>query len=133
MQTQTKELICARKTSHIHNNKDLNGLQELSPGMHVNTRYINSLLQAFIDRHFVPTPWKMSTIISVPKRSTPKQLKAFRPVALTSLVMKTLEKIMKSFSLSAVEPMLDPLQFAYRAERGVDDGKLFLLDKFCST
>jgi len=40
---------------------------------------------------------------------------------------------MKSFSLSAVEPVLDPLQFVYRAERGVDDGKLFLLDKLCST
>ena len=75
----------------------------------------------------------MSTIIPVPKKSTPKQLNDFRSVAETSLVMKTLEKIMKSFSLSAVEPMLDPLQLAYRAGRGVDDGKLFLLDKLCNT
>ena len=43
--------------------------------------------------------------------------------------MKTLEKIVKSFILSAVQPMLDPLQFAYRAGRGAEDAKLFLLAK----
>ena len=36
---------------------------------------------------------------------------------------------MKSLILSAVEPMLDPLQFAFRAGRGFEDAKLFLLDK----
>ena len=49
--------------------------------------------------------------------------------ALSSLVMNTLEKIVKSLILSAAESMLDPLQFAYRAGRGVEDAKLFLLDK----
>ena len=44
-------------------------------------------------------------------------------------MMKTLEKIVKSFILSAVQPMLDPLQFAYRAGRGAEDAKLFLLAK----
>ena len=43
--------------------------------------------------------------------------------------MKTLEKIVKSLILSAVEPMLDPLQFAYSVRRGVEDAKLFLLYK----
>ena len=41
--------------------------------------------------------------------------------------MKTLEKTVKSFILSAVQPMLDPLTFAYRAGRGIEDAKLFLL------
>ena len=71
----------------------------------------------------------MSTIIPVQKKSTPKQLSDLSPVALTSLVMNTLEKIVKSLILSAAEPILDPLQFAYRAKRGVEDAKLFLLDK----
>ena len=43
--------------------------------------------------------------------------------------MKTLEKIVKSLILSAVYPMFGPLQFAYRAGRGLEDAKLFLLDK----
>ena len=36
---------------------------------------------------------------------------------------------MKSFILYDVEPMLDPLQFAYRVGRGVDNARLFLLDR----
>ena len=71
----------------------------------------------------------MSTVIPVPKKSTPKQLSDLRLVALTSLVIETLEKIVKSLIFSALEPMFDPLQFAYRAGRGVEDTKLFLLYK----
>ena len=37
-----RELITAWKTSHKHNNKDLSRLWQLSPGMHVNTRDMNS-------------------------------------------------------------------------------------------
>ena len=37
----TRELISAQKTSHKHNNKDVSRLR-LSPGICVNTRYINS-------------------------------------------------------------------------------------------
>ena len=36
-------------------------------------------------------------------------------------MMKTLEKTVKLFILSAVQPMLDPLTFAYRAGRGIED------------
>ena len=36
---------------------------------------------------------------------------------------------MKSFILSAIKNMLDPLQFAYRVGKSVDDAKLFLLDR----
>ena len=65
------------------------------------------------------------------EKSAPKQLNDLRPVALTLLVTKTLEKTVKSFILSAVQPMLGPLQCAHRAGRGVEDIKLFLWGKLC--
>ena len=43
----------------------------------------------------LPKIWKSSIIIPVPKSKYPKKLIYFRPVALTSLVMKNLEKILK--------------------------------------
>ena len=46
----------------------------------------------------------MSTIISVPMKSAPKQHNDLRPVAQTSLVIKTLEKIVKSFIFFSVQP-----------------------------
>ena len=42
--------------------------------------------------------------------------------------MKTLEKIVKSYIFPDIEQNLDPLQFAYRAGKGVDDAKLFILN-----
>jgi hypothetical protein len=42
--------------------------------------------------------------------------------------MKTLEKIVKSLVLAATEKSLDPLQFAYRAGRGVSFAKLFIFN-----
>jgi hypothetical protein len=86
------------------------------------------LFQLSLDSGHIPALWKFSNIVPLPKKTNPKQPNDFRPVALTSVVMKTLEKIVKSLVLAATEKCLDPLQFAYRAGRGVDDAKLFILN-----
>lgn len=44
----------------------------------------------------VPEVWKYSIIAPVSKSNTPKALHDFRPAALTSLVMKSFEKIVKN-------------------------------------
>ena len=44
-----------------------------------------------------------------------------RPVALTSVPFKCLEKLVLSSILPVCSPCLDPLQFAYKAKRGVED------------
>ncbi len=43
----------------------------------------------------VPTPFKKSVIIPVPKNSKPSCLNDYRPVALTSTVMKVFERLLK--------------------------------------
>ncbi|TWW73210.1 hypothetical protein D4764_15G0006040 [Takifugu flavidus] len=52
--------------------------------------------------------------------STPPWSRA-RPVALTSVVMKSSERLILPHLKSITTPLLDPLQFAYRANRSVDD------------
>lgn len=51
----------------------------------------------------------------------------FRPVALTPVVMKAFEKVIKQVDQAQVQGLLDPLQFAYRAGRRVKDATLTLL------
>ena len=87
------------------------------------------LFQTSLDIVSIQTVWKTSTVIPIPKTNNPKQLNDFRPVALTSLVMKTLEKLVKSLILTINESQLDPLQFAYRTGKGFEDAKLLILDK----
>ena len=76
---------------------------------------VNPLLVLFqdsIDQGIVPTLWKMSEIIPVPKTKFPKELNDLRPVTLTSFLMKSLERIVKQYLCSDVHLLRDPLQFA---------------------
>ncbi len=59
--------------------------------------------------------------------SYPKTLNDFRPVALTSLVMKCFEKFVRDELLLKTQNLLDLLQFAYQARRGVEDASSALL------
>lgn len=71
--------------------------------------------------------WRHSTLIPVPKKGPTEVLNYMRPVALTSLVMKALERIVKSHITKSVNPRMDLLQFVYRTGRVVDTAKLFVL------
>ncbi len=44
-----------------------------------------------------------------------------RPVARTSVVMKWFERLVLAYLKASTGPLLDPLQFAYRANKSVDD------------
>ncbi|KAL0194426.1 hypothetical protein M9458_012722, partial [Cirrhinus mrigala] len=69
----------------------------------------------------VPSCFKCSTIIPVPKKPKTTGLNDYRPVALTSVVMKSFERLVLAYLKDITGPLLDPLQFAYPANRSVDD------------
>ncbi len=69
----------------------------------------------------VPTSFKKSIIIPVSKNNKPSCLNDYRPVALTSIVMKVFERLVKSHISSSIPVTLDPLQFAYHPNRSIDD------------
>ncbi len=65
--------------------------------------------------------FKRSTIIPVPEKPKITGLNDYRSVALTSVVMKSFEKLVLAYLKDITGPLLDPLQFAYRANRSVHD------------
>ncbi|KAI3352314.1 hypothetical protein L3Q82_005281 [Scortum barcoo] len=76
----------------------------------------------------VPQLWKTSCIVPVPKTPHPKELNSYRPVALTSHLMKTLERlVLAHLRPLVVSSLMDPLQFAYQPDIGVDDAVIYLL------
>lgn len=75
----------------------------------------------------VPTIWKSAVIAPIPKTPNPSQPSDFRPIALTSLVMKCFERLVKKYILSKTQHLLDPLQFAFQESRGVEDAIATLL------
>ena len=62
-----------------------------------------SLLQSV-----VPTCFKHSTIVPVPKKTIITCPNDYRPVALTSIIMKCFERLVKSFITSSLPDSLDP-------------------------
>lgn len=50
----------------------------------------------------VPTCFKRSTIIPVPKNNKPSSLNNYRPIALTSVVMKVFERLLKNMISSSI-------------------------------
>jgi gmma-aminobutyric acid receptor subunit gamma/cGMP-dependent protein kinase 2 len=63
----------------------------------------------------------MSTIISVPKKGKVAELNDYRPVALTSVIMKCFERLVKDHIISSLPDTLDPLQFTYRPDRSTEN------------
>ncbi|KAK1805725.1 hypothetical protein P4O66_001989 [Electrophorus voltai] len=70
----------------------------------------------------VPSSFKRSTIVPVPKKPRPSDLIDYRLV-----VMKCFEKLVRDFITSSLPASMDPLQFAYRHNRSTDDAIAHLL------
>ncbi|KAL8583159.1 hypothetical protein ACOMHN_046543 [Nucella lapillus] len=79
------------------------------------------LFQHSLDSGYIPLIWKASTIIPIPKKPSPSTLNDYRPVALTSIPFKCLERIVLRRLLGATRPFQDPLQFAYSPNRSTED------------
>ncbi|KAK1796912.1 hypothetical protein P4O66_000991 [Electrophorus voltai] len=75
----------------------------------------------------IPSSFKSSTIVPLPKKPRPSGLNDYRPVALTSVVMKCFEKLVRDFITSSLPASMDPLQFAYCHNRSTDDAIAHLL------
>ncbi len=72
---------------------------------------------------------KKSCLIPVLKKGCSTKLNDYRPVALTSHIMKTMERIVLSHLRSLVCSSLDPLQFAYSPQVGVEDAIIYMLQR----
>ena len=90
---------------------------------------LTSLFNLSLRTGKVPKLWKSSCIVPVPKKSRPSVLNDYRPVALTSQVMKIFERLVLNQLKPSVSEHLDPLQFAYQADIGVDDAITYLLNR----
>ena len=68
-------------------------------------------------------------VVPVPKKFPVSCLNDYRPVALTSVIMKCFERLVIPYIQRIIPASLDPLQFAYCANRSVDDAISLALHK----
>lgn len=83
------------------------------------TGIINFLFNLSLKLERILVLWKTSCIVPVPKKTIPSGLNDFRPVALTSHVMKVFERLVLAQLRPIVAPYMDPLQFAHQSHVNV--------------
>ncbi len=74
----------------------------------------------------VPSCFKKSTIVPIPKKNKITWLNNWRPVALTPIFSKCFEKLVRDYICSVLPASLDPLQFAY-CQSGGQNGQQYLI------
>ncbi len=75
----------------------------------------------------VPSCFKKSTILPIPKKNKITCLNDWRPVVLTPIFSKCFEKLVRGYICSVLPASLDPLQFAYCSNCSTDDAIAFTL------
>ncbi len=84
---------------------------------HILTDIFNTSLSQAV----IPTCLKSTTIILVLKKSPVSCLNDYRHIALTPIMMKCFERLVMHKIKTSLPNTLDPLQFAYRPNRSMDD------------
>ncbi len=75
----------------------------------------------------VPSCFKRSTIVPIPKKNKIISLNDWRLIALTPIFSKCFEKLIREYICYVLPASLDPLQLAYRSNRSTDDATAFTL------
>lgn len=91
------------------------------------TEVFTEIFNLSLSLSHVPLCFKSSTIIPVPKQAVATCLNDYRPVALTSLPSKCLERLVMKQITSIIPDSFDPHQFAYRRNRSTEDAIAIVL------
>ena len=85
------------------------------------TSVINDIFNLSLAESVIPTCFKQTTIVPVPKTTKVTYLNDYRPVALFSVAMNCFERLVMVHINTIIPETLNPLQFAYRSNRSTDD------------
>ena len=78
----------------------------------------------FLKGGIVSGVWKTSLICPIPENNSNSDLSDYRRITIASVVMKFFEKIVPHHLLDLTKGMQDPLQFAYKPNRSIEDAIL---------
>ncbi|XP_053702104.1 uncharacterized protein LOC128747907 [Synchiropus splendidus] len=85
------------------------------------SQVLTDIFNTSLTQAVVPPCFKSAIIIPVPKKPTTTCLNDFRPVALTSTIMKCFKRVVEDHVVSILPASFDPFQFAYQPNRSTED------------
>ena len=92
-------------------------------------RIIHSLFELSLSTCTYPTSWKVGEIVPLEKKPLPQCDNDLRPVTLTAVMSKCLERVGLNLTMPYVESRLDPMQFAYLKGRSTNDAVVTVIHR----
>ena len=65
----------------------------------------------------IPSEWKLAHVVPIHKKGSKENIENYRPISLTSLVMKTFERIIKEKILEHTSHLLDNRQHGFLSKK----------------
>lgn len=82
---------------------------------------LNDIFNISLSQATVPRCFKTSTIVPIAKKPVLSCLNGYRSVALTTIVMKCFEQLIKPHITATLPALIDLLQFAYHPNHSTED------------
>ena len=96
----------------------------LQKGLQVLITHLIGIFRSSLAIGYIPSPWRRAKVVFIPKmgKKDTNNPKSYRPISLTSFLLKTLEKVVDSFIRSTylIEKPLHHSQHAYRSGRSTE-------------
>uniref|UniRef100_A0A8R1E4T8 Reverse transcriptase domain-containing protein n=1 Tax=Caenorhabditis japonica TaxID=281687 RepID=A0A8R1E4T8_CAEJA len=120
VQHEVEHAIVTSKTN-ISPGPDQITMLQLKLGIESIAPHLIAALNQVLTNGRTPEDWKTVKIYLLPKTTKPKKLKAYRPVALSSIVSKLFTKILTRRITAKSKDYLEESQAAFRRGRGCAD------------
>ena len=65
----------------------------------------------------IPADWKMANVVPIHKKGSKSEVTNYRPISLTSIIMKTYERLIRDDLLSRCQHLIDPRQHGFMAKK----------------
>lgn len=96
----------------------------LQRGLYILEPFLIKLFRASFSLEYIPRCWREVRVIFIPKTGNkpPEDIRSYRPISLTSFILKTMEKILGLHIRSNIiqRSPLDPSQHAYQAGKSTE-------------
>lgn len=76
----------------------------------------------------LPNEWKIANVVPIHKKGSKADIENYRPISLTSLVMKIFERVLKDELLTRTEHLLDPRQHGFLSSRSCTTNMVGFVD-----
>ena len=77
---------------------------------------------------YLPEEWKLANVVPIFKKGSKTEVKNYRPISLTCLVMKVFERIVKEKLLSLTNDLLDPRQHGFLEHKSCTTNMVLFCD-----